>query len=103
MRDMLSRIIGRVGESATLYGVLIIALVLLFADWYITYGIFSDVLRVKGFSLLAIYVFSGVIAVLFVVFLEFGMEKLSRQAASQVQRYTPYFVGVIAALLLIVY
>ena len=92
------------------YGYALLVVLLLAGDFYITYSIFNDILKITIRGSVAIYVFSGVIALVFLVLAELFLEFLENQSLKNakltelVQRYSITIIGaiMIVAYLLII-
>lgn len=106
MRATLSGISGRVDKNVTLYGWLLVGTALFLGDYYITFNIFNDLLKIDTLPGFTVYIFSGVAALVFVALLELGidhLENLKKKYAALVAQITWWVIGFLCLLLAVAY
>ncbi|MDP3725680.1 MAG: hypothetical protein Q8R36_00605 [bacterium] len=106
MRATLSSISGRVDKNITLYGWLLVGIALFLGDYYITFSIFNDLLKIATLPRFTVYIFSGVAALVFVALLELGidhLENLKKKYAALVAQITWWAIGFLCLLLAVAY
>ena len=88
------------------YGYAALVALLLAGDFYITYSIFNDILKISVRNSAAIYIFSGTIALVFLVLAEFFLEFIESQSsknAELIELVQKYSISIIGAILLVAY
>lgn len=106
VQKSLSEVIKKLEADTLNYLNVIIIIFLLLGDYYISYFIFSDILKIQfRNNQIAIYIFSGIIALVFLVLTDRVMDLLEKSTAFKkyLKKIQTISVIVVALILLIIY